>query len=145
MKKIISALLVFMSLSSVSLADAIYVGVLTKHYDNNEIFNNKNELLAVEVSGFYGASFINSYGYQSYFIGKEKSLMPHVSILYGMSYGYSRHCSYYFGGTRKACREKGHIPDFMPLMTVKISKKLGPFSGSIMVSDYLNLSLGLHF
>lgn len=138
-------LLLMIITSPLAFSDSIHFGVYTRHIVANDLYNNDNNLVALKVGDYFASSFNNSFGYQTYFIGKEKTLTNNISIMYGLSHGYSVHCFLILGGSNQTCDDHKSEPDFVPLMTVRLHQQIGPFILSTMIADYVNVSIGMDF
>ena len=140
MKKLI--LLLIIIASPLAYSDAIYLGVYTTHYYNNDEWNNKNNLIAVEHNNYIGATFINSYGFRTYLAAKDRPLNDYVSVIYGVSYGYDLRCFAFIPGK---CLEESYTEMLAPALALKLSARHGPISTTAIIADYVNLSIGIHF
>lgn len=127
---------------SFSYSDSLYFGLYTTHFDDNTRWNNNNNLIAVELDSYLLATFKNSHGFQTYLAGRETQLNKYISTIYGVTYGYDPKCLSIVPGD---CYDNDYNPNFLPALALKLSYDTGPASLTVIVADYINLSIGINF
>lgn len=135
-------LLLITIIAPLSYADSISFGVYTTHFKTNDDFNNNNSLVAVEVKNYLFANFINSHGYETYLAGHNFSITRNVSIIAGASYGYDYRCLSFVDGP---CTHETYTAGVLPMAAVKLSHKFGAIEPSIILADFVNVSIGINF
>lgn len=132
-------IIILLLFSSIAFADSINFGIYTDHSVQGD-FNEQNNLIALEVNNNVFASFINSYGDQSYILAKQLMISNNLGFIAGLSHGYNLDCVINYckpiGGYKKQLLPFGSL-----LITYRINKYILTINESL---SFRTVSIGVN-